>query len=201
MKLHLKILQIDLALLVGFHLYSQDQRIERVEREAYSTIQSQLQRADANHDGRLLSDGQALAKKLGSVFPNGHIVDKGQFERRADWKRFAIRTRVNQAWLIQIEIAQGVDAAARSMALYFAMVQAAFRPGTKSGVLVGQARYFYGCDSLVFLRRNAIVWVSPDLSGRRGPSTSCEKMSGECEGLALTVDREIQKMFPIPMSR
>ena len=87
-----------------------------------------------------------------------------------------------------------MESAAHEMARYIASVEAAFQPGTMSGVSVGQARYFYGSLSIVFLRRNVVVWVSErDYPARVYPSAA--QMAKECEGLALKVDHELLDLF------
>ena len=189
-------LKLNLALFLGLQLYGQDEREQRVEREAYSTIQSQLLQAGATHEGPLLSNAQTLARNLESALPDGRIIETGQFKRSADWKQVAVVARFSRdsrPYLIQIKVAPGVDAAAKDMAVYFSRVQAAFRPGTKSGVSIGQARYFYGCDAVVFLRLNVMIKLGPELPGPpdRRPR-SCVEDTKETEGLALKVDREIQ---------
>ena len=59
---------------------------------------------------------------------------------------------------------------------------------------MGQARYFYGSDAIVFLRQNVIVWVRGDLDrSRRGLNIAEE--ANRCEEIAERVDREILSLL------
>lgn len=167
--------------------------VQRRERIALETIRKQAEASGAvlKASGPFLPNVQQVARRLQALLPEGRIQDEGKFGPRPAWKRVELLTR---GWEVEMRAMPEMDSAAREMAQYLAFAEAAFRPGTMSGVSVGQARYFFGPTSIVFLRQNLIVWVRE----RNYPSRiwpPAIQMAKECEELALKVDRELLNTF------
>lgn len=143
----------------------------RVERRTLETIQKQIQETGAYRSRRQLSASeiQQLSGTLTAEL------------RSAGWE-------------VQSRVLPDQQSAAREMARYIALVAAAYQPGTMSHVGVGQARYFYRSEGIVFLRQNALVWIRErDYPARVWPPA--DQMARECEEIAATVDGKMLQLL------
>jgi hypothetical protein len=166
-----------------------DERFHRRERSVFETITKQIEAngAAAYSGGSPLPDTRKLAKRLEALLPEGHIQDEGKYGPGPLWRRVEIRSK---GWAVEVRAVADVRSAAREMAQYIASVQAFFQPGTMSGAPVGQARYFWDSQGIVFLRQNVVVWVRErDYPSRVYPPKL--QMAKECEGVAITIDHEL----------
>jgi hypothetical protein len=168
-------------------------RQDNRERDLFETIQKQTKASGAklNSGGPFLPNAQQLAFDLERQLPRGRIHDEGKYGPAPAWKRVELST---EDWNLEILVRPDMRSAAREMANYIRNISAWPRPGTMSGVPVGQARYSYGSDAIVFLRQNVIVWVRGDLDrSRRGLNITEE--ANRCEEIAGRVDREILSLL------